>query len=151
MQPTDIVKSSSHCHVLYMNPKISLIVCRLCAFKATRKFMIGLGRSEKLYGKCHDFKLPLMHCTLNQQPPKPQPAFGQAFSAFAKKIKRQKKTERKPLPNRLKLAPNGTQSYVDNFSFKPTKIQTSYTTSPLGDVVGAGNWLAACGLGARSC
>lgn len=148
MQPTDIVKSSSRCHVLYMNPKISLIVCRLCAFKATRKFMIGLGRSEKLYGKCHDFKLPLMHCTLNQ-PPKPQPA--KLFQLSPKKIKRQKKTERKPLPNRLKLAPNGTQSYVDNFSFKPAKIQTSYTTSPFGDVVGAGNWLAACSLGARSC
>lgn len=78
-----------------MNPKITLIVCRLCAPKATRKFMIGLGEAKKLYGKCHDFKLPLMHCTLNQ-PPKPQPAFGQAVSAFAKK--RGEKTERKPLP-----------------------------------------------------
>lgn len=46
------------------------------------KFMIGLGETAKLYGKCHDFKLPLMHCTLNQ-PPKPLAAFGQAAAAFA--------------------------------------------------------------------
>lgn len=62
--------------------EISLIVRRLCALKATQKIYDRTGRSGKLYGKCHDFKLPLMHCTLNQQP-KPQAAFGQAVAAFA--------------------------------------------------------------------
>lgn len=60
-------------------------------------------------------------------------------SCFSFRQKKRRKNGKKTTPQILKLAPNGTQSYVDNFSFKPTKVQTSYTTS-LGDVVGAGGW-----------